>query len=79
MANPEPEIMPELAKEAGVFIIATGRSDYPNQVNNSLVFPGIFRGAIDNKIKQFNTNMFVRAAEALAKATKNISTEKSMP
>ena len=79
LANPEPEIMPEQAYEAGVFIIATGRSDYPNQVNNSLAFPGIFRGAIDNKIKQFNTKMFVKAAEALAKATKNISVNKIIP
>ncbi|MBI5798767.1 MAG: NADP-dependent malic enzyme [Candidatus Yonathbacteria bacterium] len=66
LANPVPEIMPDVAKEAGAFIVATGRSDFPNQINNSLAFPGIFRGALDNRIKQFNEGMFVRAAEALA-------------
>lgn len=67
LANPVPEIMPDVAKEAGAFVVATGRSDFPNQINNSLAFPGIFRGALDNRIKQFNEDMFIRAAEALAK------------
>ena len=51
MANPVPEIMPELAMEAGAAVIGTGRSDYPNQINNVLAFPGIFRGAMDRKGK----------------------------
>ncbi len=71
LANPEPEISPEKAKRAGAFIIATGRSDYPNQVNNALAFPGIFRGALDNKISQFTDKMFIKAAEALASCVKN--------
>ena len=79
LANPEPEIMPEEAKAAGAFIVATGRSDYPNQVNNALAFPGIFRGALDNQISQFNNKMFTKAAEALASAVKNPSTEKIIP
>lgn len=66
LANPIPEIMPDVAIEAGVFAIATGRSDFPNQINNSIAFPGIFRGALDNRIKQFDQTMFLRAAEALA-------------
>ena len=55
MANPEPEIMPELAKKAGARIICTGRSDFPNQVNNLLAFPGIFRGALDVRATDINT------------------------
>ncbi|MCL4405313.1 MAG: NADP-dependent malic enzyme [Patescibacteria group bacterium] len=66
LANPVPEIMPDLAIKAGAFIVATGRSDLPNQVNNVLAFPGIFRGALDNGVIQFNDNMFIAAAEALA-------------
>jgi malate dehydrogenase (oxaloacetate-decarboxylating) len=79
LANPVPEIMPDEAKEAGAFIVATGRSDFPNQLNNVLGFPGIFRGALDNHIKQFDQNMFVKAAENLAKYVKNITTEKILP
>jgi len=67
MANPEPEIMPELAKEAGVAIMATGRSDYPNQINNVLVFPGIFKGALDVQAKKMNDEMKFAAVEALTK------------
>ena len=66
LANPVPEIMPDLAMRAGAFIVATGRSDFPNQINNVLAFPGIFRGALDNHIRQFSDGMFVRAAEGLA-------------
>lgn len=66
LANPIPEIMPEAAKNAGAYIIATGRSDYPNQLNNVLAFPGIFRGALDNKVPQITEAMLVRAAESLA-------------
>lgn len=79
LANPEPEIMPEKAKKAGAFIIATGRSDYPNQVNNALAFPGIFKGALQNKIKQFDDKMFIKAAFALASSIKNPTTEKIIP
>lgn len=66
LANPVPEIMPELAREAGAFAIATGRSDYPNQVNNSLAFPGVFRGALDVKAREVNDPMKLAAAEAIA-------------
>ena len=62
MANPTPEILPELALEAGAAVVATGRSDYPNQVNNSLAFPGIFRGALDNKVRMITDAMKVKAA-----------------
>jgi len=66
MANPEPEINPDDAKKAGAFIVATGRSDFPNQVNNVLAFPGIFRGALDIKAKKITDEMKIAAAEALA-------------
>ena len=66
LANPVPEIMPEEAKAAGAFIVASGRSDYPNQINNVLVFPGVFRGALDNGVSQITDAMLVRAAENLA-------------
>ena len=66
MANPVPEIMPDLAKEAGVRVIGTGRSDFPNQVNNVLVFPGIFRGALECGAKQITEEMKLAAANALA-------------
>ncbi len=66
MSNPDPEIKPELAKKAGAFIIATGRSDHPNQINNVLAFPGIFRGALDSKAKKITEEMKIKAAEALA-------------
>ncbi len=66
MANPVPEIMPDLAKEAGVRVIGTGRSDFPNQVNNVLVFPGIFKGALECGAKQITEEMKLAAANALA-------------
>lgn len=66
MANPTPEIMPELAKEAGAKIIGTGRSDYPNQINNVLAFPGIFRGALDCRATKINEAMKLAAARAIA-------------
>lgn len=78
LANPVPEVLPDVAKKAGAFIIATGRSDFPNQVNNSLGFPGLFRGVIDKK-KQFNESVFIRAAEAIAKFVKKPTTEKILP
>ncbi|TDT71858.1 malate dehydrogenase (oxaloacetate-decarboxylating) [Hypnocyclicus thermotrophus] len=66
MANPTPEIMPELAKKAGAKIIGTGRSDYPNQINNVLAFPGIFRGALDARAKTITEEMKIAAAYAIA-------------
>ncbi|MBR6950388.1 MAG: NAD-dependent malic enzyme [Oscillospiraceae bacterium] len=66
MANPTPEIMPELARAAGARIIGTGRSDYPNQINNVLAFPGIFRGALDVRASDINDAMKIAAARALA-------------
>ena len=66
MANPEPEIMPELAVEAGARIVGTGRSDFPNQINNALIFPGIFRGALDAGAKDITEAMKIAAAYALA-------------
>ncbi|MFA5163057.1 MAG: NADP-dependent malic enzyme [Patescibacteria group bacterium] len=66
LANPVPEIMPEEAKQAGALIVATGRSDYPNQINNVLVFPGIFRGALDNMVKMIDAEVLIKAALNLA-------------
>ena len=66
MANPIPEIMPDLAKSAGAFIIGTGRSDFPNQINNALAFPGIFRGALDARVRKINGAMKIAAAEAIS-------------
>jgi malate dehydrogenase (oxaloacetate-decarboxylating) len=66
MANPMPEIMPEEAKEAGAFVVGTGRSDFPNQVNNVLAFPGIFRGALDVCAKEINEEMKLAAVYAIA-------------
>ena len=66
MANPVPEIMPDLAKEAGVRVIGTGRSDFPNQVNNVLVFPGIFKGALEARARQITEEMKLAAATAIA-------------
>ncbi|MCT4620721.1 MAG: NAD-dependent malic enzyme [Marinisporobacter sp.] len=70
MANPVPEIMPEDALDAGAFIVGSGRSDYPNQINNVLAFPGIFRGALDVRAKQITENMKVRASFAIANVLK---------
>lgn len=70
-ANPEPEIMPDEAKAAGAFIVATGRSDFANQVNNSLVFPGIFRGAIDIRATKITMRMKLAAARAIANLIKD--------
>lgn len=66
MANPNPEIMPSEAKEAGAMVIGTGRSDFPNQVNNVLAFPGIFRGALDVRATHINEQMKIAAVEAIA-------------
>lgn len=66
MANPTPEIMPDIAKEAGAAVIGTGRSDFPNQINNVLAFPGIFRGALDVRASDINDEMKIAAANAIA-------------
>ncbi|NQT66565.1 MAG: NAD-dependent malic enzyme [Actinobacteria bacterium] len=71
LANPEPEIKPELARKCGVKIIATGRSDYPNQVNNVLAFPGIFRGALDAKALEINREMKIAAVKAISEIIEN--------
>lgn len=79
LANPVPEIMPDLAKEAGAFVVATGRSDFPNQINNSIAFPGIFRGALNNRIRQFTETMFIHAAEAIATHRANPTPDQLLP
>lgn len=66
MANPTPEIMPDLAKAAGAAVVGTGRSDFPNQVNNVMAFPGVFRGALDVRAREINEEMKLAAAKALA-------------
>lgn len=66
MANPTPEIMPDLALEAGAAVVGTGRSDFPNQINNVLAFPGIFRGALDVRASEINDAMNIAAAKAIA-------------
>ena len=71
MANPIPEIDPIIAKEAGAFIVGTGRSDQPNQINNVLAFPGVFRGALDNKVTKITDQMKLAAAQALADYVKD--------
>lgn len=79
MANPVPEIMPDVAREAGVAVIATGRSDFPNQVNNSLAFPGIFRGALDNRVQKITDHHKIAAAEALAALVPEPTVDKIIP
>lgn len=79
LANPVPEITPELAKKAGVAVIATGRSDYPNQVNNAVAFPGIFRGALDNGVKKITDTHKLLAAEAIAGMVENPTPENIIP
>jgi len=81
MANPIPEIMPDLAKEGGAFIVGTGRSDFPNQINNVLVFPGLFRGVLDNKIRVITDEMKIVAAQTLASYLKEneLTADKILP
>ena len=79
LANPQPEIMPDEAKKAGAYISASGRSDFPNQVNNALVFPGVFRGALNNKVKEISLKMLINAAQNLAALVKNPNPEKIIP
>lgn len=79
LANPSPEIMPELAYESGAYIVATGRSDYPNQINNSLVFPGVFKAMLDKKIPQFENKIFITVAKALAEMIENPTPDRIIP
>lgn len=79
MANPRPEIMPDVAMEAGVAVMATGRSDFPNQVNNAIAFPGIFRGALDNKVRMITDEHKIAAAEVIAGLVENPTAEEIIP
>ncbi|MEI6532319.1 MAG: NADP-dependent malic enzyme [Candidatus Roizmanbacteria bacterium] len=79
MANPTPEIMPDEALSAGAYIVGTGRSDFPNQVNNVLAFPGVFRGAIDAHAKTITNSMKIGAAFALAESVKNPTRDNILP
>jgi malate dehydrogenase (oxaloacetate-decarboxylating) len=79
LANPVPEIMPQEAKKAGAYIVATGRSDFPNQINNVLGFPGIFRGALDYNVKKITPEIKLRAAKKLALMIKNPSPDNIIP
>ena len=71
--------MPDLAKKAGALVVATGRSDFANQINNSLGFPGIFRGALDHKVQRITDSMLIRAAKNLAALVKNPTAESIVP
>ncbi|MDQ5957362.1 MAG: hypothetical protein QG614_337 [Patescibacteria group bacterium] len=83
LANPNPEISPAEAKEAGAFIIGTGRSDYPNQINNSLVFPGFWKGMLQSQnngtYKKIDIDTFIRISDNLAKNTKDLSVDNILP
>jgi malate dehydrogenase (oxaloacetate-decarboxylating) len=79
LANPVPEIMPDEAFKGGAKIVGTGRSDLPNQINNVLAFPGIFRGALDGKAKRITTKMKLAAAYAIANSVYNMSESKIVP
>lgn len=79
LSNPKPEIMPDVAKEAGAAVVATGRSDFPNQVNNAVAFPGIFRGALDNKVRMITDDHKIAAAEAIASLIENPTAEEVIP
>ncbi|MCL2019586.1 MAG: NADP-dependent malic enzyme [Oscillospiraceae bacterium] len=81
MSNPDPEITPDLAKAGGAVIVGTGRSDFPNQINNSLAFPGIFRGTLDAQASCINEAMKIAAAKAIAESVSNdeLTTENIMP
>ena len=79
MANPRPEIMPDIAKAAGVAVMATGRSDFPNQVNNAIAFPGIFRGALDNKVRTITDEHKIAAAEVIASLVENPNPDEIIP
>lgn len=79
MANPHPEILPDNAKAAGAAVVATGRSDFPNQVNNALAFPGIFRGALDNKLHKITDEHKIAAAQAIASLVDKPTPDRIIP
>ena len=79
LANPTPEILPEEAKAVGAAIVATGRSDFPNQVNNAIAFPGIFRGALDNKVRMITDQHKIAAAEAIASLVDSPNVDEIIP
>ncbi len=79
LANPVPEILPDVAAEAGVAVLATGRSDFPNQVNNALCYPGLFRGMLDTDIKRVTDEIKLRAARAIAAAVSAPTADKIIP
>lgn len=79
LANPTPEIMPDVAKAAGVAVMATGRSDFPNQVNNALAFPGIFRGALDHGVRQITDEHKIAAAKVIASLVENPTADNIIP
>ena len=79
LSNPTPEIMPDVAREAGAAVVATGRSDFPNQVNNAIAFPGIFRGALDNGVKQITDEHKIAAAETIASLVENPTADEIIP
>ncbi|HYG83724.1 MAG TPA: NADP-dependent malic enzyme [Verrucomicrobiae bacterium] len=79
LANPTPEIMPDVAKATGAAIVATGRSDFPNQVNNAVAFPGIFRGALDNGVTRITDQHKIAAAEAIASLVENPTADTIIP
>lgn len=79
MANPTPEIMPDIAKDAGAMVVATGRSDFPNQVNNALAFPGVFRGALDNRVGKITDEHKIAAAEAIAGLVEKPTADQIIP
>lgn len=79
MANPEPEILPDLAKKAGAKVVATGRSDFPNQINNVLAFPAIFKAVIDGRLKSITSEMKVAAAKSLAELVPEPTADRVIP
>ena len=79
LSNPTPEIMPDVAHAAGAAVVATGRSDFPNQINNAVAFPGIFRGALDNKVKTITDDHKIVAAEAIAGLIESPTAEEVIP
>ncbi len=79
LSNPTPEIMPDVARAAGAAVVATGRSDFPNQVNNATAFPGIFRGALDNGVKKITDEHKIAAAEAIASLVDNPTADEIIP
>ncbi|OYX43212.1 NAD-dependent malic enzyme [Candidatus Saccharibacteria bacterium 32-49-12] len=79
LSNPTPEIMPDEAKAAGAAVVATGRSDFANQVNNAIAFPGIFRGALDNGVKKITDEHKIAAAEVIASLVENPSSDEVIP